>query len=116
MDTATFQKLLELLERESSACIASEEARIKAEITRAEENIVFGRTIANLNATIQELKETMNVLLEENRLLKGPKKNSSNSSMPPSKDENRAVRTSSLRKSNGKRNGGLRNEAVFLDR
>lgn len=92
MDNHNFQKLLELLERESSARIASETAR-------AAENKAFQQTIADLNTTIGQLNQTIGTLLQENRLLKGPKKNSGNSSVPPSKDENRPRRTNSLRTS-----------------
>ncbi|MFS4474719.1 IS66 family transposase [Chryseobacterium sp. T20] len=99
MDNDNFQKLLELLERESSARIASETARLA-------ENTIFQQTIAELNATIKELNETIGLLQEELRLSKGPKKDSGNSSVPPSKDENRPLRTSSLRASSGKRSGG----------
>lgn len=99
MDNHNFQKLLGLLERESSARIASEAAR-------AAEHTSFQQTIADLNTTIEQLNKTIGTLLEENRLLKGPKKNSGNSSVPPSKDENRPRRTNSLRTSSGKSSGG----------
>ena len=98
MDHHNFQKLLELLERESCARIASEAAR-------AAEHTAFQKTISDLNTTIGQLNKTIGTLLEENRLLKGPKKNSGNSSVPPSKDENRPPRTSSLRTSSGKSSG-----------
>jgi transposase len=99
MDNKDFLKLVELLERESAARMASEAAR-------ASENVLFQQTIQDLNATIARLNETIGTLLEENRLLKGPKKNSGNSSIPPSKDENRPQRTNSLRGSSGKSSGG----------
>lgn len=99
MDNSDFLKLVELLERESSARIASEAARVA-------ENAAFQQMISNQNATINKLNETIGALLEEIRLLKGPKKNSGNSSIPPSKDENRPQRTSSLRKASGKSSGG----------
>ena len=92
MDNRDFLKLVELLERESAARMASEAARVTENAafqqTITEQNTSFGKTIQDLNATIQRLNETIGVLLEENRLLKGPK-NSGNSSVPPSKDENR---------------------------
>jgi transposase len=106
MDNTNFQLLLELLERESSARIASEEARVAENSARAAENSAFQQTIEDLNTTIKQLNDTIGLLLEENRLLKGPKKNSSNSSVPPSKDPNRPKRTNSLRKSSGKSSGG----------
>ncbi len=110
MDNKDFLKLVELLEKESSARIAAEGAKA-AEISAlsqiiSEQNASFGQTIQDLNATIGQLNETIGRLLEENRLLKGPKKNSGNSSIPPSKDENRPHRTSSLRGSSGKSSGG----------
>ncbi|MET3113459.1 hypothetical protein AAKU52_001182 [Pedobacter sp. CG_S7] len=90
MDNKDFLKLVEILERESAARIASEASRIS-------ESTAFQQTIKDLNSTIEKLNETIGSLLEENRLLKGPKKNSRNSSVPPSKDENRPQKTSSLR-------------------
>ncbi|QIH32235.1 hypothetical protein [Sphingobacterium sp. DR205] len=100
MDNHSFQKLPELLERESSARMASEAARAAGTI--AYQDTIFGmqasfkETTEDLNATIGQLNETIGVLLEENRLLRGQKKNSGNSSVSPSKDENRQHRTSSL--------------------
>lgn len=99
MDNKDFLKLVEMLERESAA-------RIAAEASKTAEIAVLAQTIQNLNATIVHLNETIGSLLEENRLLKGPKKNSGNSSVPPSKDENRPQRTNSLRVSSGKPSGG----------
>lgn len=99
MDQKDFLKLVELLERESVA-------RIVSETSRSSETAAFQQTIVDLHATIRQLNETIGNLLEENRLLKGPKKNSGNSSVPPSKDENRPQRTNSLRGSSGKSSGG----------
>lgn len=111
MDSDKFLKLIEMLERESAARVASEAARIS-------ENLAFQQaisdiqasnqqTIRQLNETIIGLNATIGSLMEEIRLLKGPKKNSHNSSVPPSRDENRPVRkTNSLRKSSGKKPGG----------
>lgn len=110
MDNKDFLKLVELLEKESSARIAAEVARAAEtaafQQTISDQNASFGQTIQDLNATIVQLNETIGRLLEENRLLKGPKKNSGNSSIAPSKDENRPQRTSSLRGSSGKSSGG----------
>lgn len=62
-------------------------------------------TIQQLHETIIGLNATISSLMEEIRLLKGQKK-SHNSSIPPSKDENRPVRkTNSLCKSSGKKPG-----------
>lgn len=99
MDNKNFTKLVELLEQESAARIASETSRLA-------ENAASQQIISDLNATIKQLNETIGGLLEEIRLLKGPKKNSRNSSLPPSKDENSPPRTTSLRKSSGKSSGG----------
>ena len=110
MDNNDFLKLVELLEGESSARMASEAARAAENATFQQtisnQNASFGQTIQDLNATIKQLNETIGALLEENRLLKGPKKNSGNSSIAPSKDENRPQRTNSLRGSSGKPSGG----------
>jgi transposase len=92
MDSKELLGLIELLQKESAARIADREA--------------FNAVIAELNATIQQLNATIGTLLEENRLLKTPKKNSLNSSVPPSKDENRPKKTNSLRQASGKRPGG----------
>ncbi|WP_069658629.1 IS66 family transposase [Arcticibacter eurypsychrophilus] len=110
MDSKGFLKLAELLEQESVARIAakaSKASEIAALLQRiSEQNASFGKTVQDLNATIQHLNETISILLEENKLLKGPKKNSGNSSVPPSKDQNRVQRTNSLRGSSGKSSGG----------
>ena len=58
-----------------------------------------------LQQEVQLLKEENKQLKEEILLLKH-KKDSSNSSIPPSKDENRTLRTRSLRKITGKKPGG----------
>jgi transposase len=92
MDSKELLRLIDLLEKESAA--------------RAADHIAFRLTISELNTTIGKLHETIGNLLEENRLLKTPKKNSRNSSVPPSKDENRLKKTNSLRQSSGKRPGG----------
>ena len=99
MDSKELLKLIDLLQKESLA--------------RASDRAVFGQTISDLNgiivklnATIITLNETIGNLLEENRLLRTPQKNSGNSSVPPSKDENRLRKTTSLRGSSGKLPGG----------
>ena len=89
MDNAELLRLLEFLQKESAR--------------RAAESM---QTIRNLNATIEQLNGTIGTLLEEIRLLKNSKKNSRNSSVPPSKDENRLKKTTSLRESSGKKPGG----------
>ncbi len=110
MDSDKFLKLIEMLARESAV-------RIACEATRISENLVFQQTISDVQAsnrrTIQQLNETIialnatiGSLMEEIRLLKGAKKNSRNSSIPPSKDENRPLKkTNSLRKASGKKSG-----------
>lgn len=92
MDSKELLRLIDLLEKESAA--------------RAADRTLFKLTISQLNATIEKLQETIGSLLEENRLLKAPKKDSRNSSVPPSKDENRPKKTNSLRQASGKRPGG----------
>lgn len=92
MDSKELLRLIDLLQKESLA--------------RAADQAAFGRTISDLNATIMKLNETIGNLLEENRLLRSPKKNSANSSVPPSKDENRPRKTTSLRHPSGKMPGG----------
>ena len=63
-----------------------------------------------LEAQIHELQEQFALVLSENLKLKARikelehKKDSKNSSLPPSKDENR--KTKSLRKKSGKKTGG----------
>ena len=92
MDSNELLRLVNLLQQESAA--------------RAADKADFMQVVASLNVTITKLNETIGTLLEENRLLKTPKKDSRNSSVPPSKDENRIRKTSSLRESSGKRPGG----------
>lgn len=92
MDSRELLRLIDLLEKESAA--------------RAADQIAFRLTISELNTTIKHLQETIGNLLEENRLLKTPEKNSRNSSIPPSKDENRLKKTNSLRQRGGKGPGG----------
>lgn len=62
------------------------------------ENIQLKIEVANLTSLVQQL-------LQEIERLKHPK-NSRNSSVPPSKDENRPFKTKSLRSSDGKSQGG----------
>lgn len=92
MDSKELLKLIDLLEKEALA--------------RAADRAAFEQTISNLNAIIIKLNETIGNLLEENRLLRTPKKNSGNSSVAPSKDENRPRKTNSLRQQSGKLPGG----------
>lgn len=92
MDSKELLRLIDLLQQER--------------VERASDHAAFGQMISDLNATIIQLNETIGNLLEENRLLRTPKKNSHNSSVPPSKDENRPAKTTSLRKSSGKLPGG----------
>jgi len=63
------------------------------------------KRILELEAEVASLKDLVQVLLEEIERLKHPK-NSRNSSVPPSKDENRPLKTKSLRKPSGKKPGG----------
>lgn len=71
-----------------------------------------GKLIEQLFAEIKELKERMSILEKENTVLRQKlskyenPKNSNNSSIPPSKDENRPLKTNSLRKSSGRKVGG----------
>ena len=68
--------------------------------------------IKNLQQTVKELEQTVTELVEENTALKARihelehPKNSNNSSVPPSKDENRPKKNQSLRKKSGKKTGG----------
>lgn len=61
--------------------------------------------IKELEIEVTSLKKLINSLLQEIERLKHPK-NSRNSSIPPSKDENRPFKTKSLRSSEGKAPGG----------
>lgn len=68
--------------------------------------------IVELQAEVKELKKenaslraTVDDLMERNSKLQN-RKNSNNSSIPPSKDENRPRKTKSLRKPSGKKPGG----------
>ena len=69
-------------------------------------------TFKELISIILELQQDVKLLKDENRQLKEEiqllkhKKDSHNSSIPPSKDENRPKRTKSLRESTGKKPGG----------
>ena len=75
--------------------------------------------IKNLQQTVKDLEQTVAELVHENSVLKADNsvlqarihelehpKNSNNSSVPPSKDENRAKKNQSLRKKSGKKTGG----------
>ena len=75
--------------------------------------------IKNLQQTVKDFKQTVAELVQENIVLKAENsvlqarihelehpKNSNNSSVPPSKDENRAKKNQSLRKKSGKTTGG----------
>lgn len=63
------------------------------------------KRILELEVEVASLKALIQLLLEENERLKHPK-NSCNSSVPPSKDENRPLKTKSLRDPSGKKPGG----------
>ncbi len=68
--------------------------------------------IETLIAKVEELQRINNVLLKRIRLLEEElalyknKKNSNNSSVPPSKDENRPMKNQSLRQNSGRKPGG----------
>ena len=64
--------------------------------------------INGLNAKINSLEKKVTELEQENQALKDKyhKKNSTNSSVPPSKDENRIKPNQTLRKKTGKKSGG----------
>ena len=74
-------------------------------------NDIYDRII-NLEEQVKVLKKTVSSLKKENKKLKEDlikcqtSKNSRNSSIPPSKDENRPKRNQSLRKPSGKKPGG----------
>ncbi len=65
--------------------------------------------IENLQQTVKDLQQIVAELVTENTALKARihelehPKNSNNSSVPPSKDENRAKKNQSLRKKSGKK-------------
>lgn len=59
MDNKDFLKLVELLERESTAGMTSEAARTS-------ETVLFQQTIPDLNPMIERLNDTIGTLLEEN--------------------------------------------------
>lgn len=63
------------------------------------------KRIVELEVEVTSLKALVQVLLAEIERLKHPK-NSRNSSVPPSKDENRPFKTKSLRDPSGKKPGG----------
>lgn len=63
------------------------------------------KRILELEAEVAFLKELVKSLVQEIERLKHPK-NSRNSSVPPSKDENRPLKTRSLRSPDGKKPGG----------
>lgn len=65
----------------------------------------FEKENSFLKAEVASLKMLVQQLLEEIERLKHPK-NSRNSSVPPSKDENRPLKTKSLRSPSGKKPGG----------
>ncbi len=68
--------------------------------------------IKELQQTVKDFEQTVAELVQENTVLKARihelehPKNSNNSSVPPSKDENRAKKNQSLRKKSGKKTGG----------
>ncbi|MFP5081015.1 hypothetical protein [Pedobacter sp. JCM 36344] len=69
MDNKDFLKLVELLEKESSARVAAEGAKA-VEIAAlsqiiSEQHASFGQTIQDLNAIIGQLNATIGRLLEE---------------------------------------------------
>jgi len=99
MDSKELLRLVDLLQQETSARRAEQASRAAIESA-------LGQTISDLNATIKQLTASIADLIEENRLLKNSKKNSGNSSIPPSKDQNRPAKTSSLRTSSGRSPGG----------
>ena len=63
------------------------------------------KRIAELEAKVIRLESIIEKLLEEIENLKH-RKNSRNSSIPPSKDENRPLKNQSLRTKSGKKAGG----------
>ncbi|KKX46977.1 IS66 family transposase [Sphingobacterium sp. JB170] len=110
MDNDKFLVLIDLLEKESAARLSAESSKaLEIESMRqiiASMQVSFNQIIEDLNLTITDLNATIGTLLEQNRLLSAPKKNSGNSSIPPSKDENRPLKkTNSLRNPSGKKPG-----------
>ena len=89
--------------------LVSEIQKIKRVVSTLE------KTIVKQNHIIEKQSKKINLLSKEIESLKFEnaelkerlhKKNSKNSSVPPSKDENRLKKTQSLRRSSGKKNGG----------
>jgi transposase len=78
------------------------------------------KLIEQLFAEIKQLKERMSVLEKENTVLRKKlskyenPKNSNNSSIPPSKDENRPLKTKSLRTKGGKVGGQIGHKGTTL--
>jgi transposase len=82
--------------------LTSEQKRI---LELEDENRQLKATVASLKADVASLTDLVHQLLQEIDRLKHLK-NSRNSSVPPSKDENRPFKTNSLRKADGKKPGG----------
>lgn len=81
---------------------------IQSEIEKLNELVSELRIIIQLQSIkIQDLEHEVANLKGENKELKEKlhKKNSNNSSLPPSKDENRPKRNQTLRRSSGKKSG-----------
>ena len=92
-------------------------SKLNAKIERIESRVAIleqdnktlrqdNKTLHQENKDLREENSRLEKIIEKLKSEKPPKKNSTNSSIPPSKDENRVKKNQSLRKSTGLKSGG----------
>ena len=92
-------------------------SKLNAKIERVESRVAIleqdnktlrqdNKTLHQENKDLREENSRLEKSIEKLKSEKAPKKNSTNSSIPPSKDENRVKKNQSLRKSTGLKSGG----------
>ncbi len=67
-----------------------------------------------LTIALNQANEKNTILEQENQLFKKPKKTSKNSSIPPSKDENKTKRTQSQRAKSNRKSAGQKGHKGWL--